>query len=363
MLIFDAHLDIAWNGLEWNRNLTVPATTIREFEKQFTDIIPGDCTVSFPDLRCGNIGIMIATLLPRLHRKDKQFTFYQSRESAFASAIGQLAYYRAMIRRGELRELPDWSSVQSHVGEWNAWLADQNRKQPPLGFILSMEGAPPILDPSQVAEWYAWGLRIVGPAHYGANEYCHGTGSQGGLTADGRNLLREMDRVGMLLDATHLADESFWEALDIYHGPVLASHHNCRSLVPGDRQLTDEQIKSLIARGAVIGAAFDNWMLIPGWKKYVTPLEQVTLERVVDQIDHVCQLAGNCRHSGIGTDLDGGYGREQSPYDLDTIADVTKVAGILERRGYSHEDIERIMWRNFVEFFQRAWSKGGNGRS
>jgi membrane dipeptidase len=218
-----------------------------------------------------------------------------------------------------------------------------------------MEGAWPILTPSQVADWYAWGLRIVGPGHYGPNRYCHGTGCEGGLTEAGRELLREMDRVGMLLDATHLADQSFWEALDIFQGPVLASHHNCRALVPGDRQLTDEQIKALIARDAVIGAAFDNWMLIPGWKKYETSPAAVSLEHVADQIDHVCQLAGDARHSGIGTDLDGGFGREQSPGDLDTIADVQHLAGILARRGYSTADIAGIFHQNFIDFFLRAW--------
>ena len=356
MLIFDAHLDIAWNALEWNRNLELPAARIREFEKHYTDIVPGDCTVSYPELQRGGIGIMIATLLPRLHRKDKPLTFYQSREACYAAGYGQIAYYRAMCRKGVLRELPDWKSVEQHAAQWDAALRS-GTPTPPIGFILSMEGAPPIMHPEQVHEWYDSGLRIVGPAHYGANEYCHGTGSVGGLSADGRRLLQEMDKAGMLLDATHLADQSFWEALDVFQGPVLASHHNCRALVPGDRQLTDEQIKALIARGGVIGAAFDNWMLIPGWKKYVTPLESVPLERVADMIDHVCQLAGNANHSGIGTDLDGGFGREQSPCDLDTIADVRKVAGILESRGYSGADIEKIMSRNFIDFFRRAWSK------
>jgi membrane dipeptidase len=354
MLTFDAHLDIAWNAVEWNRDLELPVSEIREFEKHFTDIVPGDCTVSYPELVRGNIGIVIATLLPRLHHKDKELTFFQSREAGYGASYGQLAYYRAMCEKGVLRELPDAASVTDHVGNWRGYLNDGGER-PPIGFILSMEGAPPILHPEQVHEWYAAGLRIVGPAHYGANEYCHGTGSEGGLSDDGRRLLQEMDKAGMLLDATHLADESFWEALEIFEGPVLASHHNCRALVPGDRQLTDDQIKALIERGAVIGAAFDNWMLIPGWKKYVTPLENVTLEKVADMIDHVCQLAGNAHHSGIGTDLDGGFGKEQSPFDLETIADVAQVAEILDHRGYSGEDVAGIMSGNFVSFFERAW--------
>ena len=210
MLIFDAHLDIAWNALEWNRNLDLPAAKIREFEKHFADIVPGDCTVTYPELERGGVGIMIATLLPRLHRKDKPLTFYQSRESTYGAGYGQIAYYRAMCRKGVLRELPDWPAVEKHVAEWDAALRAGSAR-PPLGYILSMEGAPPILHPEQVHEWYAAGLRIVGPAHYGPNEYCHGTGSVGGLSADGRRLLQEMDKAGMLLDATHLADDSFWE--------------------------------------------------------------------------------------------------------------------------------------------------------
>ncbi len=357
MLIFDAHLDIAWNAVEWNRDLERPVSEIRLQEKQFTEIVPGDCTVSYPELRRGTIGIVIATLLPRLHRKDPERTFYHTREAAFATAHGQLAYYRAMCEKGVMRELSDGSAVRQHADEWNAAIAngtDLTQEGPPIGMILSMEGAPPILRPDQVQQWHDWGLRIVGPAHYGPNEYCHGTGSQGGITASGRKLLEEMNRVGMLLDVTHLSDQSFWEALEITTGPILASHHNCRSLVPGDRQLTDEQIKALIERKAVIGAAFDNWMLMPGWKKYVTSPDSVTLENVADHIDHVCQLAGNANHSGIGSDLDGGFGKEQSPGDMESIAELPKLFDILSRRGYSDEDLERIASKNFIEFFKQA---------
>jgi len=349
MMIFDAHLDMAWNECEWNRNVLLPVSEIRQFEKHFDKTYPGPNVVSLPELRRGGVGTIVVTLLPRLHRHDKALTFYQSREAAFAASCGQLAWYRAMVARGHLRELPDRETLQRHVAEW--------RKSPetcPIGFILSMEGSWSILSPSQIEEWFAAGLRALGPAHYGPDYYCHGTGSDGGLKEEGPALLREMERVGMILDATHLADKSFWQALEIYGGPVLASHHNCRALVPGDRQLTDEQIKALIAREAVIGASFDNWMLKPGWKIGVTPPESVSLEDVVNHTDHICQLAGNAKHCGLGTDLDGGFGKEQSPHDLDTIADLTKVAEILSRRGYSQDDVEGIMWRNFVEFFAKA---------
>lgn len=352
MLIFDAHLDMAWNALEWNRDLMLPVSEIRKFERQFSDIIPGENTVSWSELRKGNVFLTISTLLPRLHRSDAALTFYQSREADYGSAHGQLAYYRAMVERGVLRELHNTETLNDHVAELERGTTDET----PVGYILSMEGSQPILHPEQIHEWYEAGLRILGPAHYGENPYCFGTGSTGGLKADGPALLREMDKAGMLLDVTHLADQSFWEALDIFSGPVLASHHNCRALVDADRQLTDEQIKALIERGAVIGAAMDSWMLQPGWTIGVTqPSEACTLQNVVDQMDHICQIAGNANHCGIGSDLDGGFGKEQSPYDLETIADLYKVGEILKSRGYSDADIEGILYRNWVEFFRRAW--------
>jgi len=352
MLIFDAHLDIAWNALEWNRDLMRPVSELRDFERQFDGIVPGDCTVSWPELRRGRVGTMIVTLISRLNRKDKQLSFYQSREAAYAAGRGQMAYYEAMSKRGVIRPIANREALDSHITEWE----DDSSGEPPLGYILSMEGSWAVLAPSQISEWYEAGLRILGPAHYGPDYYCHGTGSVGGLKADGPALLKEMDRVGMLLDATHLSDQSFWEALDIFSGPVLASHHNCRALVDGDRQLTDDQIKALVARGSVIGASFDNWMLKPDWKIGVSDPSAVSLEDVVNHTDHICQLAGNASHCGIGTDLDGGFGKEQAPHDLDTIADLEKIAEILDRRGYRSDDIDGIMYKNFVNFFRNAWS-------
>ncbi|MEX1232585.1 MAG: membrane dipeptidase [Planctomycetaceae bacterium] len=353
MLIFDAHLDMAWNAVEWNRDLMLTVDELRKFERQFPGLVPGDCTVTWPELRKGGVGITISTLLPRLHRKDKPLSHYQSREAAYGACHGQLAYYLAMEKRGAIRAIPDRQTLDAHVAEWEA---NPNGNQP-IGYILSMEGSPSILYPQQIEEWYNAGLRLLGPAHYGPGPYCYGTGSEGGLNAEGRELIKEMQRVGVLLDVTHLADQSFWEALDIYDGPVIASHHNCRAITPNDRQFDDEQLKELIKRGAVIGAVFDAWMIAPGWTIGVTKPEEsdVTLEKLVNHIDHICQLAGNANHCGIGSDLDGGFGKEQSPKDLDTIADLYKVAEILEKRGYSQADIEGIMCKNFVEFFRRAW--------
>jgi membrane dipeptidase len=358
-LIVDAHLDLAWNAIDWNRDLLQPVATIRarEVEQQIPGKGRGEGTVSFPELRRGRVGLFIATLLARLHRPGLMPAFqrYDSMVSAYGITRGQMAYYQALEQQGVLRWIKDARTLDAHVRAWVEGDADRE----PLGFILSMEGADPVLSPEQVHEWWEAGLRIIGPAHYGVSPYAHGTGTEGGLFEQGPALLKEMEKVGMILDVTHLSDQCFDEALDLYGGPVLASHHNCRALVPDQRQLTDDQIKRLIARGAVIGAALDTWMLVPGWiRGKTTPQETgVSLRTVVDHIDHVCQLAGNTKHAALGTDLDGGFGREQSPLDLDTIADLQKFPDLLRQRGYQEDDITGILSGNWLRFFRTAWRK------
>ncbi len=358
MLIFDAHLDLAWNAIDWNRDLLLPVPEIRrrELEQGFTMKGRGKGTVSFPDLRRGGIGIFIATLLARLVRDNLNPSFqrYESMNASYGATMGQMAYYRTLEKQGTLRWIKDATTLKSHVAAWQNGGDGQ-----PLGFILSMEGADPVLAPEDVQEWWDLGLRIIGPAHYGVSPYAHGTGTLGGLFPQGPALLKEMQRVGMILDVTHLSDQCFDEALDLYSGPVLASHHNCRALVPDQRQLTDDQIKRLIARGTVIGTALDAWMMVPGWVRGQTTPEGVglKLETMIDHIDHVCQLAGNANHAGLGTDLDGGFGREQSPMDLDTIADLQRLPEMLSKRGYKDDAIRNILSENWISFFVKTWGK------
>jgi membrane dipeptidase len=357
MIIFDAHLDLAWNALDWNRDLRQSVQHIRTTEKDVPGKAFGCNTVSFPELRRGKVAIFIATLLARLMRPVglSAVNRYTSMEAAYAATQGQMAYYRILEQQGLLRWLRDWPSLDAHA---RAWLRNEEGSEP-LGFILSMEGADPVLSPEQLHEWWQQGLRIIGPAHYGVSPYAHGTGTEGGLFPPGKPLLREMERLGIILDVTHLSDQSFDEAMDVYGGPVLASHHNCRALVPDQRQLSDPQIRLLIARGAVIGTALDAWMLYPNWIRGQTRPEEagVRLTTMVDHIDHVCQLAGNAEHAAIGTDLDGGFGTEQSPADLDTIADLQRLPELLSQRGYSASAIEGILYGNWLRFFRRAWQK------
>ncbi len=349
MLIFDSHLDLSWNALGWNRNLRLSVDEIRAAETGMTERGRGTNTVSFPEMRRGEVAISIATLLARCNPTGRSMLDYRTQEIAYSVAQGQLAYYRALADDGVCRLITDLAGLKRSFAEWESGTADA-----PFGFIISMEGADPILSPAHIGRWWDDGLRALGLAHYGPSAYAHGTGCSGPLTAKGRDLLRGMEECGMILDLTHMADESFWEALSIFRGPVLASHNNCRALVPGDRQYSDDQVRAIVERDGVIGAVFDAWMLVPDWK--ITTPNTATLESVVDQIDHICQLAGNVRHVAIGSDLDGGYGTEQTPTDLNTIADLQKIPDILHRRGYSEKDIAGIFYANWMRLFENAWS-------
>ncbi len=357
MIIIDSHLDLAWSALNWNRDLTRTIEEIRRSEAGMSDPHRGRNTVSFPELRRAEVAVCLATVLARSSQLNDPLLDCRTREAASAMSAGHVEFYRIMESQGYLRMLRDGPALESHLVDWQR----TGGCGTPLGFILAMEGADPILEPSQVELWWERGLRVVGPVHFGVSYYAHGTGAPGGLTPKGRELLRAMEAVGMILDVTHLADESFWQALDAYHGPVLASHHNCRALVPGDRQLADEQIRALVARGGVVGAAFDSWMLHPGYVFGQTDNSLVSIERVIDHIDHVCQLAGNARHSAIGSDLDGGFGTEQAPRELNTIADLQQIPVLLRKRGYKETDVEGIMHGNWLRFFEHAWAKGQAG--
>jgi membrane dipeptidase len=357
MLIIDAHLDLAWNALQWNRNLLQSVHTLRAQEGGLAEPGRGLGTVALPELRQGRVALCFATLLARSTGAAKADIDYLSAAQAYGVARGQLAYYRALEGQGHARVIMNRAELNHHFVEWTDWETDPQAPPPRLGFVISMESADPILEPEQLETWQAAGVRIIGPAHYGPGRYAGGTTTEFGLTAEGVALIKEMERLGVLLDLTHLSDQAFWQALSLYTGPVLASHNNCRALVPHQRQFADAQLRAIIEREGVIGVALDNWMLRPGWVRAGNGHDHdpATLTNVIDHIDHLCQLAGNSRHAAIGSDLDGGFGREQSPRDLDTIADLQKLPGLLAARGYSGEDTAAIMHGNWLRLLRQAW--------
>ncbi len=356
MFTIDAHLDLSMNALEWNRDLTRPLEEINARELGLTDKPDrGNGTVSLPELRKGNVGLVVATQIARYVAPDNPLPGWHSPQQAWAHTQGQLAWYQAMEEQGELKQIRNLQELEAHLAYWNQ---GEDKSQKAIGFILSLEGADSIVNLDYLEKAYGYGLRALGPGHYGPGRYAYGTDASAPLSQQGRDLLRKMDELGIILDTTHLCDLAFWDALDLFQGPVWASHNNCRALVDHNRQFSDDMIKALIARGAVIGGVFDAWMLSPGWIRGTsTPKERnVTLATVLDHMDHICQLAGNADHIGIGSDLDGAFGKEQCPADLDSIADLQKIPTLLQQRGYSPQDIEKVMHGNWLRFLKKAWS-------
>jgi membrane dipeptidase len=356
MFIIDAHLDLSMNAMEWNRDLRLPVAAIRKREAGMTDRPDrSKGTVALPELRKGNIGLVVATQIARYVAPGNDLPGWHSPEQAWAQTKGQLSWYRAMEDAGEMVQLKNRNDLEQHL---LLWLDGTPNDTKPVGYILSLEGADSIVTTDHLYWAYADGLRAVGPAHYGPGRYANGTDATGRMNDQGKALLETMEQLNIILDATHLCDDAFWDAMELFNGTIWASHNNCRSLVHHNRQFSDDMIKVLIAKGAVIGGALDAWMMVPGWQRGVSDPRQMqcNLEKMIDHLDHICQIAGNTLHAGIGTDLDGAFGKEQCPYDLDTIADLQLLPGLLMKRGYSTSDCENILHGNWLRVLRSAWA-------
>jgi len=358
--IIDGHLDLATNAMTLNRDLTQSVKEIREKEKDlgWTDFQDrGNGTVALPELRAGNIGLVITTMISRFsERGDPLETLalpgWHSPQQAYANAQCQLAWYREMEDLGEMVQIKDRSTLNQHLALWNDDTRIDEKK--PVGYILALEGADSIVNLDYLHRYYENGLRSIGLSHFGPGRYAAGTHSDGsGLTSLGKELLMEMNGLDIILDLTHQTDKGFFEALDTFEGQVIASHQNCRTLVPGERQFSDEQIKYLLERDGILGGALDTWMLYPDFQlKRDDPRKLgIGMELLVDHFDHICQIAGDSEHIGFGSDLDGLFGLEQTPCDMNTIEDLQKFYDILAKRGYTDKDIANIMYKNWLRIF------------
>ena len=352
--IIDVHLDLAWNALQWNRDLTRSLDEVRQYESGMKDHPSrGRATVTLPEMARGGVRVCLGTVLVRskpefcppegFSRRDLD---YQNQTIAHCVGRGQAAYYQTLEEMGQIELIRTSADLTAHAARWS------DEFPPPLGVILAMEGADPIRTPEQAQLWWDLGLRCVSLSHYRQGPYAPGTGSSGPLTDAGRALLNEFTKLGMIVDLTHCSEPAFFEVLERFDGPVIASHNMCRELTAGERQFSNQQIEALIERGAVIGMAFDAWMLKTGWQIGASDPKEVSLATAANHVDHICQLAGNTKHVGIGSDLDGGYGTEQTPHDLQSIADLQKLVDILSDRGYSDTDIDAIFYGNYLRFFE-----------
>jgi membrane dipeptidase len=364
-LIIDLHLDLAWDALFWNRDLTLTAQQVRDQEDSEIPQVAegfstGTCTVTFPDMRRGNVGLMLSTIMSRIEPRyrDGRRDGMRTQEQAMAVGRGHLAYYEAMVRRGEITPVLTLADLDKAVQAWEATPTEST----PIYHILSMESADPIVDADDVSFWWDAGLRVVGPAHFGHNTYIHGTFSEGGLKPPAKPLYEAMRAAGMILDITHMADQAVWESFDLWDGPIMASHCTCRSLVRGQRHLTDDMIRELARRDGVIGLVFCQNFIDPDviWEQLrfgKSSAGQFGMDGLVPHIEHIANLAGGSLDNiAIGTDMDGGFGAELTPVDVETIADLQGFSAVMRNAGVSEEGIEGILHGNALRFLRQAWS-------
>lgn len=361
MKLFDAHLDMALNALDHERDQTLPVSALREREAGGVADDRGIATVSVDELKQGGCGVVLSTVIARSKPWVKADRPGQHGDNdwpdptmAYAIAIGQLAYYQMLEGQGHLRLIKDAFTLKVHLSEW-----ETIPEVAPIGLILTMEGADPIVEPEHLDLWHDLGLRTLMLAHFGKSHYAHGTPTSnadnphdidGPLTDRGRALLPKMHELGMPLDLTHTADQSFAEAADLFEGRIYSSHTACRAFAEMPRNHSDEQLKQIINRNGVIGLPLFNHFLNAAYEED-SPKEMVTYAMLADHIDHICQLAGSAKHVGIGSDADGGFGKEHMPAELDTHRDIGKLGATLSARGYSDDDIDGVMRGNWLRFF------------
>lgn len=350
MLIVDAHEDLAWNMLTFGRDYTSSAYHTREVEDgQIAPEKNGHTLLGYPEYQDGHVAVVFATLFAapyRAKRGEWDTQCYRTPAEAYELYLAQLdAYHRLVEEQADaFRLIPDRRGLKKHLADW-----EDPAEEAPVGLVVLMEGAEGVRDPSELAEWYERGVRLVGPAWRGTR-FCGGTREPGGLTRDGRSLLEAMADLNLALDVSHMDEQAVLEALDLYPGPIIASHANAKALLKrseSNRHLTDRMIEGLLDRDAVIGIVPYNCFLQAGWR-IGDDRSQVTLNHVVAQIDTICQRAGDADHVGIGSDFDGGFGLSGVPAGIDTIADLVKLKDLLGEKGYSEEDIGSILGKNWL---------------
>jgi membrane dipeptidase len=360
-LIVDAHLDLAYNALYWNRDYRRAARWIRWREHGTTaEKSNGQCAVGLPDLVRGRVGVVFGTIFvePSRRKTTSHTPTYSDESEAHALGMQQLDFYhRWAERENHIRLIGTMDDLEEVLGDWRLEIGGSINLLSPIsnlhrvGIVPLMEGADPILEPKELERWYERGVRIVGPA-WDTTRYAGGTWAGGRLTKPGRELLDVMAQFNVILDVSHLSQESLFEALDAFEGRhVIASHSNPRRIAPTDRHLSDPAIERVAERGGVIGIVPYDRFLVKDWsgKK-----DDVTLDDVVRAIDHVCQVTGSADHVGLGSDFDGGFGAEATPREIDTIRDLHKVGDELLQRGFEPQHVEQILNGNWLRVLREA---------
>ncbi len=349
-LYVDGHLDLASNVTVHDRDLTRGVLAQRRAEDRSRQ----ELLVTLPELRRGHVGIVFGTLFtlpldmvrpagaPPLTEWQKSVC-YETPDEAHALAVDQLEIYETWEDDGRIRLLRTQADLQAHVDAWTG--GDRT-----LGVILLMEGADPIRTPDELPWWIDRGLRLLGPA-WQRTRYAGGTHAPGPLTNLGTDLVRAMIDHNLPLDASHLAEQSFWDAMALDPTFVFASHSNARALTPGDRHLTDDMIQEIGDRDGVVGLVLGNSMLrddVDADAPAGDPSDPVTLRDVQRHAEYVADLIGWDRVA-IGSDFDGGFGVQETPAEITRGADFAKLAEIAPP-----EAQDGLLGGNWLRFLRRV---------
>jgi membrane dipeptidase len=361
-LIVDAHQDLAYNALSFGRDYRRAALDTRRSEEgQVVVLRNGHTQLGWPDYQRGQVAMIFGTLFlsPPRHAAEWETQAFRDATTCHALWRAQVEYYRRLAgdQPDMFRLVKTRADVLSVFKEWEkgpAVLEEKGRTTHPVGLTLLMEGAEGIGAPRELEEWWDAGVRLVGPVWAG-DRFCGGMLNPGGsFTREGYELLEVMAGLGLTLDLSHMNERSALQALDRYEGPIVATHANARALLrqpDNERHFTDQTIRLLVERGGIQGVLPFGRFLRPGWSASDPP-SQTTLDHLLAHIDHICQIAGDARHVAIGSDFDGGWGWPAAPLEIDTIADLQKLAPRLMERGYSEDDTAAILggnWRGFLE--------------
>lgn len=354
MIVLDAHQDIAYAAGQYNRDYTRSAWATRRAEKETGAFREnGVASNGLPDALLGRIGVIFATLFAEpawsTFTPNKRYGYTDAAE-AYRHALRQWDDYQRLIEdHPHLEAIRNEADLEGVLATWAEGMTVPDHR---IGLVLLMEGADPILEPRQLEEWVARGVRIVGPA-WSETRYAGGTGRPGPLTDLGRELLAVMDEYNLILDLSHMTEAGYYEALERYSGPVIASHSNPTRFWDDHRNLTDRQIEQLAEHDGVMGIVLYNRFMDPQWYRGA-PKANTPFSTVIDMIDHVCQVTGSVAHVGIGSDIDGGFGAEAIPEGLDTVTDLLRIGDGLRARGFSEPDVEAVLSGNFLRVLRRG---------
>ena len=356
-LIVDAHEDLAFNMLCFGRDYTLSAMETRKRERETGSETPlhnGEALLGWQEFQEGRVSIVFATLFvtpERLKEGSWEELTYDDFEQAHKFYRSELVLYHELVNRhpDKFRLVITQKDLKEVLAEWE----NPQRDGHPVGLVPLMEGAEGVRSPSELESWWEEGLRIIGPA-WGGTRYCGGTREPGPLTEDGRDLLRSMSEIGFTLDISHMDILAARQALEFFPGHIIASHANAAALLPGydgNRLLPDDVIKALISREGIIGVVPYCLFLKAGWKRGDSR-EGITLDNLIAHVDHICQMAGNTRHVGLGSDFEGGFGLNAVPVGIETIADLQKIGKLLEMKGYNDEDVSAILGKNWLHHLE-----------